>query len=371
MLVINNAGLFGDRAGMSGAEKAVTAWLRDHDRPGIALSGCYIPDRHGRAYEADLVLITPETCAVVEVKGMGPGAAGTLKATANGIWTLDGDPAALHVRGGDTNPLDQVSGRVFDFKRVVEDSAGATGSFVSGLVLVVPSATAEVTLDKGPMPTGRDVLLGDGPGPLLDWLAATARRFTPVWTADLVLAVLEALDLADSVTREDLLDQGFPDAIEPPAPAPRPATPRPAGPVAPLPRPAASGGSPRPTRMNTDLGRTDSDFAAVAPVTSSWYVPSAPGDRADAGDRRESNSRSSRLPVLAAVAVVAWTALVGGGVWVVATRESPADSQQPQPASSVAEVPVVEITPEPPWGEIPATAHAPIPPPCYPLQPNC
>ncbi|MFE2994012.1 hypothetical protein ACFXG4_03220 [Nocardia sp. NPDC059246] len=78
MLVIN-----GDGSRVPGTEKEVPDWLRiwngdyrigDYRIGGIAISGCYIPDRRpghsGNATEADLVIITPQLCVVIQVEGL-------------------------------------------------------------------------------------------------------------------------------------------------------------------------------------------------------------------------------------------------------------------------------------------------------------
>jgi len=70
MLVVN-----GDRSGIPPTERIVLDWLRTWNGAytigGVAISGCYLPDRRRgrRATEADLVVITPHACVVIEVKG--------------------------------------------------------------------------------------------------------------------------------------------------------------------------------------------------------------------------------------------------------------------------------------------------------------
>ena len=91
----------------SGAEQAVVDSLVNSSLPGVAVSGCYIPHRRGKgAGEADLLVVTPYSCTVVEVKGLRERVSGELSCSANSRWSLPGvtgDP--VHVRGGDTNPL--------------------------------------------------------------------------------------------------------------------------------------------------------------------------------------------------------------------------------------------------------------------------
>ncbi|WP_067464028.1 nuclease-related domain-containing protein [Nocardia amamiensis] len=68
MLVIN------ERTTAPRSEQRVLDWLRSWTGQyvivGLAISGCYVPDRNrkGEAQEADLVVITPRAAVVIEVK---------------------------------------------------------------------------------------------------------------------------------------------------------------------------------------------------------------------------------------------------------------------------------------------------------------
>ncbi|MEV6281060.1 nuclease-related domain-containing protein [Nocardia sp. NPDC051832] len=372
MLVIN-----GDRTNIPGTERRVIGWLRNHDAPGLVISGCQIEDRRSqRTYEADLVVLTPETCAVVEVKGMLTEDSGTMKCPANGRWSMPGVPGdPVHVRTGDTSPLDQVTGRMYDLKHLVEE-AGGQGLFVAGLVLVLPARGAEVTLDKGPMPTGRDVLVG--PAGMMGWLRGTARRKESPWTAEVVLAVLQRLGVT-AVTHAQLLAHGFPshtptapptsgrDVIDPFAPdysfARRPPTsfPRPE----PISMPTPPAQKPEPID-NPDLGRTDSykpgEYAVPFPQLLA-----------------ETSSRRSRARSAAIAAVV--FAMIAGGIWAVTDIKDSEASDSPTPATtSLTEQPTTSAEQAPPPEtepvvvEAPPAAPAPAPVPsrgCFPFQPNC
>ncbi|MEV0031079.1 NERD domain-containing protein [Nocardia sp. NPDC050793] len=209
MLVIN------ERTAIPRSEQRVLEWMRtwtgQYVIVGLAISGCYIPerDRKGRAQEADLVVITPRAVVVLEVKGMAPDAsAGTLTVQANGRWRLsgfEGDP--IHVREQDTSPFDQVTNNVFNLKALV--SPRHPDAFVDGLVVVVPPWESTVTLNVESRRHGCGVVLGSTPGELRAWFHRTAgRRF--VWTAEDVHALLEELNLGDKVSVEELVAEGFP-----------------------------------------------------------------------------------------------------------------------------------------------------------------
>lgn len=345
---------------MSGPEQKAINWLRSRKSPGIAISGCYIPDR-GRSYEADLVVITPESSVVIEVKGILERIGGTLSCPVNSRWSLpgiDGDP--VHVRTGDTNPLDQVAAGMFGLKRLAEQVGGEQGLFVAGLVLVVPSPGAAVRLDKGltPMPTGRDVLRGTDSSELMAWFDRSARRRETPWTAELVLDVLAALGISDAASHTDLLAEGFPTHQAMPADPYSAVTGMP--PLAASPPPATIIGGHTSDRV--DLGRTGRDDDFPAP-----YTPGAESSYA-APRRRRSPRRSA---VLAAAAF----AVVGCGVWYLADSGSQSahqdTSDQQTAPSSIAEPPP-SPTPEPPP---PTQAPPPVAPStshgCYPFQTNC
>ncbi|WP_435591965.1 NERD domain-containing protein [Nocardia sp. bgisy118] len=209
MLVIN------ERTAIPRSEQRVLEWMRtwtgQYVIVGLAISGCYIPERDhkGRAQEADLVVITPRAVVVLEVKGMAPDAnAGTLTVQANGRWRLsgfEGDP--IHVREQDTSPFDQVTNNVFNLKALV--GKRHPEAFVDGLVVVVPPRESTVTLNVESRRHGCGVVLGSTPGELRAWFHRTAgRRF--VWTAEDVHALLEDLNFGERVTIEELVAEGFP-----------------------------------------------------------------------------------------------------------------------------------------------------------------
>ncbi|MGV9674953.1 NERD domain-containing protein [Nocardia sp. NPDC003482] len=207
MLVVN-----GERRGIPPTERMVLDWLRGWNGTykivGVAVSGCYVPDRRGgtRADETDLVVITPEACVVVEVKGITAPVGGILDCPPGGPWTLEGfDGSPLHVRAGDQNPLDQVSGAMYGLKNLTKRLGLET--FVSGLVLIMTQPGQEITLRKEQSRTGMDVLVAD-PAELRAWFRRAARRKS-VRGAEQTHALLEALNFGRSLTIADLVAEGF------------------------------------------------------------------------------------------------------------------------------------------------------------------
>ncbi|MBF6299426.1 NERD domain-containing protein [Nocardia amamiensis] len=209
MLVIN------ERTTAPRSEQRVLDWMRSWTGQyvivGLAISGCYLPIRcrTGEAQEADLVVITPRAAVVIEVKGTVPDAmTGVLSVQANGRWRLsgfEGDP--VHVRDHDSSPFDQVTNNVFNLKELVRKHHSE--AYVDGLIVVVPPRESTVTLNIESRRKGCGVVLGNTPVELRAWFHRTASRKL-IWTAERVHALLGDLNLADQVSIEELVADGFP-----------------------------------------------------------------------------------------------------------------------------------------------------------------
>nr|WP_245664553.1 nuclease-related domain-containing protein [Nocardia grenadensis] len=105
----------------SGTESRVFDWLRvwagEFKIPGIATTNAYVAGQ-----EADLIVITPFTAVLIEIKATAPGVPGdgVLICTSNSRWQVPGyvgDP--VHVRANDTTPYDQARVGALKLKRVV------------------------------------------------------------------------------------------------------------------------------------------------------------------------------------------------------------------------------------------------------------
>ncbi|WP_280238428.1 NERD domain-containing protein [Nocardia abscessus] len=209
MLVIN------ERTTAPQSEQRVLNWMRtwtgQYVIVGLAISGCYLPerDREDETQEADLVVITPRAAVVIEVKGAVPEATtGVLSVQANGRWRLSGfagDP--IHVRDHDSSPFDQVTSNVFNLKALVRKHNAE--AFVDGLIVVVPPKDSNLTLNVESRRRGCGVVLGTTPVDLRAWFHRTASRKL-IWTAERTHALLTDLNLGDQVTVDDLVADGFP-----------------------------------------------------------------------------------------------------------------------------------------------------------------
>ncbi|MBV7705417.1 NERD domain-containing protein [Nocardia nova] len=204
-------------------QQQVVEWLANYvTQPGIAVSGVYIPRLDGGSTEADLLVFTPHAAAVIEVDALRKKTRGPLSYSMNERWSapgIHGDPVQL--RGDDLNPLHQVRRPVSALRTFVAELTRGPEPFVDGLTLLIPKSGNTVTLDKGPMPAGFTVLLGDSASQLYSWFGRTAqhRDRTP-WTAELVVTVLTALRVdrtRDAESRRrlyaELVAEGFPTEV--------------------------------------------------------------------------------------------------------------------------------------------------------------
>ncbi|MEU7631792.1 nuclease-related domain-containing protein [Nocardia sp. NPDC049220] len=348
------------RKSIPGTERQVIDWLRTDAIPGIAVSGCRIPSRHrgrNRSEEADLVVFTPQTVAVIEVKGIRKRVGGVLYSPVNGRWAMAGivgDP--VHVRASDTNPLDQASERMYDLKHVIEQVGDGQGAFVSALVTVMPIPGFPITLERGPipMPTGCEILLGAGPRELHEWFGRAARRREAPWTVERVFAVLAALGDHREISIADLLAAGF---ISKHSRHDQRSVENPRNPIFAAPAP--------PADVNSTADHSATRTAEANTVNYSEYRPglaSVPTAR----------SHPFRSLVVAAAALI----VVGGGLWWFAagaeSGTARTDNHTPAVTSSVTE----PLSPTPPPIPEAAPTQTPPPPPprragCYPFQKNC
>lgn len=191
-----------DPSRLSSTERTVVNWLKSwsgpHAVPGIAVVQCQ---------DADVVVWTPQTCVVVGVHGFTERVAGTLSCAQDEPWTVDGKPAPID---GDADPLERVRRQTADLAGQLRSAPGREHVPVSGLVLLVPQLGSRVKLEKGTLPTGIDVLIGDGPSSLRAYFTTLAEGAPASWDAGQVGQALGALGFAAAATYSDLVSEGFP-----------------------------------------------------------------------------------------------------------------------------------------------------------------
>ncbi|MGX1807112.1 NERD domain-containing protein [Nocardia sp. NPDC055321] len=191
-----------DPSRLSATERTVVNWLKSwsgpHAVPGIAIVQCQ---------DADVVVWTPQTSVVVGVHGFTERVTGTLTCAQDEPWTIDGKPAPID---GDANPLERVRRQTAELARQLRSAPGREEVPVSGLVLLCPQLGSRIKLEKGELPPGIDVLIGDGPSSLRNYFTTIAEGADPSWDAAQVGQALGALGFAAAATYSDLVSEGFP-----------------------------------------------------------------------------------------------------------------------------------------------------------------
>ncbi|QLY28961.1 hypothetical protein [Nocardia huaxiensis] len=191
-----------DPSRLSSTERTVVNWLKSwsgpHAVPGIAVVQCQ---------DADVVVWTPQTCVVVGVHGFTERVNGTLTCAQDEPWMVDGEPAPMD---GDANPLERVRQQTVDLAHQLRAAPGREQVPVSGLVLLVPQLGSRVRLEKGALPPGIDVLIGDGPSSLRAYFKTLSEGAEPSWDAAQVGQSLGALGFAAAASYSDLIAEGFP-----------------------------------------------------------------------------------------------------------------------------------------------------------------
>lgn len=284
MIVLNK------RGSTPGTEARALDWLTEATGPGVAVSGVHLPGKNGKGGgEADILLLTPDGPAVVEVKGLRERlAAPVLRTSANAPWTcagITGDP--VHIDRGYMTPFDQATARMFDAKAAIAGS-----SRVSVAVLVMAHPGTRLTIEhRGATPHGCAIIAGNDPRDLLDWVAGLRGRRGDVWTAERVTAALDTL----GVTVPDLARLTADGWASTGAPTPAPAA------------PAATPSRATRRARSVTLGR---------PFPLARRAPRRPAAPAPTHPPRPRMRWQARRGVSAALASVLLVFLVGSGVFV-------------------------------------------------------
>ncbi|MFJ1455134.1 hypothetical protein [Nocardia sp. N2S4-5] len=206
-----------DPSRLSSTERTVVNWLKSWTGS-HALSGIAVVKAHG----ADLIVWTPRACVVVVVKGFTERRNGPLTVADTAPWTIDGHIAPLEGVQTGTEPMDELRTRTTEIERVLRAAPGRQHVAVMGVVLVIPHLGTRVSLEKGALAPGLDVVVGDGPSSLRAYFtqltganeaeggAGTVQPRPDAWDAAQVSQALGALGFAAAATYSDLVAEGFP-----------------------------------------------------------------------------------------------------------------------------------------------------------------
>ncbi|MBF6216162.1 NERD domain-containing protein [Nocardia puris] len=206
----------------SGAERSVLRLLSELDGPGVVVFNVAAHRKKGwDPVQIDAVLWTPQRCVAIEVKGLIEARGGALTATSNGAWKLDETPAPLYGLESHANAFQQVQAEALALTGALKWRLDRK-EFVEGLVVVVPMAGHEVSVELSEPLRGTRLVIADDGAKLASAVAelsAGRRR----WSASQVVAALRALNIGTDIDEAALFADGFPSEPDPPAPprAPR------------------------------------------------------------------------------------------------------------------------------------------------------
>ncbi len=210
MRVIRNRGL-------SGAESAAGDFLAALNTPGVVvLNVIASAGRMGGQQQVDVVVWTPHSCLVAEIKGMREAVSGSVVVSAAEEWTIEGKPLSLYKLSDDVNPLPQVRGAWERVKASLMRSHVEPG-FIRTAVILVPLPGEVVTIERDGPASGPDVHVAsitEGPHVWREVLGAD--RKSTCWSAADVRAALQALGVHHErlPSEFELMALGFPEAAE-------------------------------------------------------------------------------------------------------------------------------------------------------------
>lgn len=252
-----------DPSRLSNSERTVANWLKTwtgtHALPGIAVVA---------AGAADAIVWTPKTCVVIVIKDFTERVTGTLTASGYRPWTVDDRIAPLVGTEAGTEPMTEIRARTGELAQLLRGAPGRERVGVTGMVLVMPQLGSRVALDKGDLPDGMDIVLGDGPAALRNYFTRITTDAPDTWDATQVGQTLGALGFAAAATHSDLTAAGFPAQIARTAPLTASGTPRSS---------RAPGGAPIPVRTPAPAG---AQVPGAHPVSMARPAPpqaTAPG----------------------------------------------------------------------------------------------
>ncbi|MGY4099289.1 NERD domain-containing protein [Nocardia sp. R16R-3T] len=194
------------------SEQSVLDWMRTWNGQyvivGLAVSGYSIPGGNsgGTTRQLDVVVITPRAVVVIEVQEItAEVTGGVLSVRADGHWQLsgfDGEP----VPRSDSDPFGQVTNDAHLLSQMVRKQH--PDALIDRLIVVVPPRDATITLDIESRKPGGTVVLGSS-AQLRAWFLRTSTRKL-IWTAQQAYELLGEFGLAEAVTIEELVAEGFP-----------------------------------------------------------------------------------------------------------------------------------------------------------------
>ncbi|RDI55792.1 nuclease-like protein [Nocardia mexicana] len=193
------------------AERALIDWLRtwkgQGDPHGVATVNCSL-FHNDRLHQFDAVVWTPTSCVVIEAEALVEKASGEMEVPLNGPWRVGNQVMTLE--GGDRRaPLDKSRDHTYALQSwLAERSLGQR--VVHGVVLVVPPHGADLKIRQLWSDPSFEVVLGDDPRRLADYLNTLASQGRAQWTVNDVAMTFRGLGILPYLPApQDLEHEGF------------------------------------------------------------------------------------------------------------------------------------------------------------------
>jgi hypothetical protein len=193
------------------AERMLIDWLRTWKGPG---------DPHGvaavnaslfhadRLHQFDAVVWTPTSCVIIEAEALAERVSGELEVPLNGPWRVGSQVVTLE--GGERRtPLDRSRDHTFALQSWLAER-GLGQRVVLGAVLVVPQHGSDLQVRQLWSDPGFEVVLGDNPRRLADYLNALASLGRAQWTVNDVALSFRGMGILPYLpSPQDLIHEGF------------------------------------------------------------------------------------------------------------------------------------------------------------------
>ncbi|MCX4092641.1 nuclease-related domain-containing protein [Nocardia sp. alder85J] len=193
------------------AERVLIEWLRQWKEPddphGVAIVNCSL-FYQDRLHQFDAVVWTPTTCVVIEAETLVERISGELEVPPHGPWRVGGQVVTLE--GEDRRGPTEVSREhTFALQSWLAER-GLGQRVVFGVVLVVPPNGSHLRIRQLWNDNSLQVLLGDDPNRLRDYLEAQASLGRAEWTANDVALSFRGLGILPFLPApQDLVVEGF------------------------------------------------------------------------------------------------------------------------------------------------------------------
>ena len=193
------------------AERVLIDWLRTWKGPGdphgVATVNCSL-FHEDRLHQFDAIVWTPTSCVVIEAEALVEQVSGELEVPLNGPWRVG--TQAVTLEGGDRrNPLDASRDHTYALQSWLAQR-GLGQRVVQGAVLVVPPQGSQLRVRQFWNDPGLQVVLGDDPRNLAEYLNAQASQGRAQWTINDVAMSFRGLSILPYLPApQDLVAEGF------------------------------------------------------------------------------------------------------------------------------------------------------------------